>query len=157
MQEQRLFHFNPLINLAYIWNNINIRKAILILKLKEMIDLFFKGGPIFMGFLTIILFVVILLLGNTFIIIYTRKINNSEEILRKINHIRSAGLFALIIGLLGQLIGLFSAFRAIKIGEVEISQSLFVEGFKVSMVPTVYGILIFSFSALSWLLLKKFS
>ena len=124
-------------------------------KLEEMIELFFKGGPIFMGFLTIVLLTVVVISGSTFVSIYTRKINISEEFLRKLNAIRSAGLLALISGVLGQLIGLFSAFRAIKGGQIEASPSLFAEGFKISMIPAVYGILIFSFSMFIWLSLKK--
>lgn len=131
------------------------RKLFLQFELKEMTELFFKGGPIFMGLLTVVLLMVLILSMSTAFIIYTHKINNSEETLRKLNHIRSAGLFALISGVFGQLIGLFSAFRAIKIGQVEASPSLFAEGFKVSMITTIYGILIFSFSMLVWFLLKK--
>ena len=108
-----------------------------------------------MGFLTVMLFMIIVISGNTVLPFYTRKINNSQETLSKINYIRSAGLFALIFGLLGQLIGLFSAFKAIKIEQVEASPSLLVEGFKVSMIPTAYGVLIFSFSMLVWFLLNR--
>ena len=120
-----------------------------------MIELFFKGGPIFMGFLTIVLLVVVVISGSTLVSVYTRKINNSKEILRKLNAIRSAGLLGLILGLLGQLIGLFSAFRAIKVGQIEASPSLFAEGFKISMITAVYGILIFLFSISVSLILKK--
>lgn len=120
-----------------------------------MIDLFFNGGPIFMGLLTLILLSIVVLSGISVTPIYTRKINNYQETIRKINSIRSFGFFALIVGLLGQLIGLFSAFRAIKMGEVEASTSLFFEGFKISMITAVYGILIFSISVLAHFLLKR--
>jgi biopolymer transport protein ExbB/TolQ len=90
-----------------------------------------------------------------FITVSFRKINNSEQTLRKINTVKSLGIFALIIGILGQLIGLFSAFRAIRFGEVEASPEIFAEGFKISMIPIVYGILIFTFSIILWFLLKR--
>lgn len=120
-----------------------------------MIDLFFNGGPIFMGLLTLILLSIVVLSGISVILIYNRKINNYQQTIGKINSIRSCGFFALIVGLLGQLIGLFSAFRAIKMGEVEASTSLFFEGFKISMITAVYGILIFSISVLAHFLLKR--
>ncbi|WP_081212046.1 MotA/TolQ/ExbB proton channel family protein [Salegentibacter sediminis] len=120
-----------------------------------MIDLFFNGGPIFMGLLTLILLSIVVLSGISVILIYNRKINNYQQTIGKINSIRSFGFFALIVGLLGQLIGLFSAFRAIKMGEVEASTSLFFEGFKISMITAVYGILIFSISVLAHFLLKR--
>ncbi|WP_286761522.1 MotA/TolQ/ExbB proton channel family protein [Salegentibacter sp. UBA1130] len=120
-----------------------------------MTELFFKGGPIFMGILTIILLIILIISVVFFINVSTRKINNSEQTLRKINTVKSLGIFALIIGILGQLIGLFSAFRAIRFGEVEASHELFAEGFKISMIPTAYGIFIFTFSIILWFLLKR--
>ena len=120
-----------------------------------MTELFFKGGPIFMGILTIILLIILIILVVFFITVSFRKINNSEQTLRKINTVKSLGIFALIIGILGQLIGLFSAFRAIRFCEVEASPEIFAEGFKISMIPIVYGILIFTFSIILWFLLKR--
>ena len=120
-----------------------------------MIELFLKGGPIFMGILTIILLIILIISVVFFITVSFRKINNSEQTLRKINTVKSLGIFALIIGILGQLIGLFSAFRAIRFGEVEASPEIFAEGFKISMIPIVYGILIFTFSIILWFLLKR--
>ena len=108
-----------------------------------------------MGILTFILLIILIISVVFFTTVYTRKINNSEETLRKINTVKSLGIFALIIGILGQLIGLFSAFRAIRFGEVDESPTLVAEGFKVSMIPTVYGILIFIFSIILWFLLKR--
>lgn len=89
-----------------------------------MTEMFFKGGPIFMGILTFILLIILIISVVFFTTVYTRKINNSEETLRKINTVKSLGIFALIIGILGQLIGLFSAFRAIRFGEVEASPEI---------------------------------
>ena len=123
--------------------------------LKELKTFFSDGGPIFMGFLSMIVLVILIVSSRTLIQIYTRKITNSEEMTSRINRVRSIGLFALIFGILGQLIGLFSAFRAVKMNEVEATPSLFTEGFKISMIPTIYGISIFSFSILVWVLLKR--
>ena len=120
-----------------------------------MTELFFKGGPFFMGILSLILLMLFIISVIFFIHVSTRKIINSEETLRKINTVKSLGIFALIIGILGQLIGLFSAFRAIRFGEVDESPTLVAEGFKVSMIPTVYGILIFIFSIILWFFLKR--
>jgi biopolymer transport protein ExbB/TolQ len=108
-----------------------------------------------MGILSIILLIILIISVVFFITISTSKINNSEQTLRKINTVKSLGIFALMIGILGQLIGLFSAFRAIRFGEVEASPEIFEEGFRISMIPTVYGILIFTFSLILWFLLKK--
>jgi hypothetical protein len=63
------------------------------------------------------------------------------------------GLFALITGLLGQMVGLYAMFDAIEQiaqkGE-EIIPSLVFGGIRVTMIVTFYGILIYLFSLLLW-------
>lgn len=121
-----------------------------------MIEFFFKGGLLFMGILTAILLLCVFISVIVLILIITGKINNSAETLKKINYIRSAGIFALIFGILGQLIGLFSAFKAIKLESIEVTPSVIAEGFQVSMTTTIYGLIIFIFSKIIWFVLKKY-
>ena len=68
---------------------------------------------------------------------------------RMIDLVKSIGLFALVFGVLGQLIGLYSAFEAIEqVGEV--SQAMLAGGLKVSSITTIYGVLIYLISYLIW-------
>jgi hypothetical protein len=120
-----------------------------------MLDLYFKGGVLFMTLLTAILVVMLVLSIMLVQSIFIGKIQNSYKILKQIKLIRSLGTLALMMGLLGQLVGLFSAFSAIKIGQVEATPSLFFEGFKVSMISSIYGILIFGLSMCIGYGLKK--
>lgn len=107
-----------------------------------MIQLFQMGGPLFMGILTI-LFLSVLLLSIRYFIAKEKK----EHAL---NLIKSVGLFAMIVGVLGQLIGLFDAMKYIE--EVgSISPQMLAGGFKVSMIPTLYGLVIYILSYLIWL------
>jgi biopolymer transport protein ExbB/TolQ len=55
----------------------------------------------------------------------------------------------MITGILGQLIGLYSAFRAIEQAG-DISPALVFGGIKVSMITTFYGIFIYLLSLLLW-------
>lgn len=67
----------------------------------------------------------------------------------KISYIKSVGLFALIMGILGQLIGLYQAFMGIEaMGSV--SSAMLAGGLKVSMITTLYGLLIYVLSYLIW-------
>lgn len=67
--------------------------------------------------------------------------------------IKSAGLLAAITGVLGQLLGLFQAFDAIaKVGTV--SPAILVGGFKVSMITTMYGLIIYLIAILLSLIIK---
>lgn len=114
-----------------------------------MKQLYYEGGALFMGSLTIIL---ILMLGWSvyhFIQVVIKKEVNLSKAKEKLKHIKTIGTFALVFGILGQLIGLIQAFDAIEqMGGV--SPALLMGGLKVSMIPTLYGILIFLISLLLW-------
>jgi len=59
------------------------------------------------------------------------------------------GLLALVFGIFGQLIGLYSAFQDIEImGSV--SADMLAGGLRVSSICTLYGMAIFLFSYLIW-------
>ncbi|WKK82861.1 MotA/TolQ/ExbB proton channel family protein [Marivirga arenosa] len=98
----------------------------------SIIELHFTGGILFMGILFLLLVAVII----TSVIAFK---NKSERWLKISQEI---ALFALVFGILGQLVGLFGAFEAIEqVGEV--SQALLAGGLKVSSYPTLYGFFIF--------------
>ncbi|SNT13628.1 MotA/TolQ/ExbB proton channel family protein [Ekhidna lutea] len=108
-----------------------------------MIELFQMGGILFMSILTIELLVVLFLLGKGLV--------NKDSKARSL--IKSVGLLAVITGILGQLIGFFSAFEAIQqMGSV--SPALLAGGLKVSMITTMYGITIYIIAILSAVVLK---
>ena len=118
-----------------------------------MKELFFMGGPQFMGTLTILLVIMTAWFIYHFIIAYKCKPTDKEKLLRRIGYGKSMGLFTLVTGIVGQMIGLFSMFSAIeevaKNGEKVIPELIF-GGIRVTMVVTIYGMLIFLFSLLLW-------
>jgi len=100
-----------------------------------MIDLFYQGGPLFMSFLTI-LFLALLISAWKFPD-YTNEI----------------GILALSIGILGQIIGLYSAFKGIEqMGQI--SQEMMAGGLKVSSITTMYGLIIYIISIIIRLVSK---
>ena len=117
-----------------------------------MFDLYFEiyhmGGPLFMGILTLTLIVMISVAVVNGLVIF-RGVMDLETAVRKIGYVKSVGLFALIMGILGQLIGLFMAFKAIE-SAGDISPALLAGGFKVSLISTLYGLSIYAFSLLIW-------
>lgn len=113
-----------------------------------MIDLFYAGDPLFMGMLTLILFVNLIMSTMHFLAIQKGQLS-TEEIRVKLKTIKSVGLFGLMMGIMTQLIGLQGMFSAIQeIGEV--SPALLAGGLKVSMIATEYGVVIFLISYLIW-------
>ncbi len=99
-----------------------------------MFQIFIQGGPLFMGILTVLFVGVIYLAIRSF----------SDHTFTK--KMTALGLLALVIGILGQLIGLFSAFSAMEGMQGTISPSILAGGLKISMIPTIYGIIIFIIS-----------
>ncbi|WP_425392571.1 MotA/TolQ/ExbB proton channel family protein [Ekhidna sp.] len=108
-----------------------------------MIELFQMGGMLFMSILTVELALVLYFASKCFL----KKENSTSKI-------KSAGLLAAVTGILGQLIGLFSAFEAIQqMGSV--SPAMLAGGLKVSMITTMYGIIIYLISIILSLIIKS--
>jgi len=115
-----------------------------------MKQLFYEGGPLFMGILTIILIVMIAWAVYQFLPVLLKKEIAIEKTRARLKHIRTIGSFALIFGILGQLIGLYGAFGAIQQMN-GVSPSLLMGGLRVSMITTFYGILIYMISLILWI------
>ena len=114
-----------------------------------MKNLFLMGGPLFMSILTILLITMSGWIVYHLIVAYNSQQTNLEKTLRKLKYGKSIGLFAMIIGIFGQLLGFFDAFSAIeKAGDI--SPALVYGGIKISMISTLYGIFIYLFSLLLW-------
>ncbi|MFB6320749.1 MotA/TolQ/ExbB proton channel family protein [Saccharicrinis sp. FJH54] len=117
-----------------------------------MTKLFYEGGPLFMSILTLVLIAVIVWGIYHFLAGSKDKGKASELIIHRLSYIRSLGFFAMITGILAQLIGMYTAFSYIaKVGDI--SKSLFFGGIRVSLIAPIYGILIFLFSLLFWYVL----
>ena len=101
-----------------------------------MFEIFDSGGPLFMSILTVIL---ITLIYSSF---------------KNKNNVNIIGKLALVVGILGHLLGLFSMFDALEGFNNNVSTSLISSGVKVSMICLIYGLLIYVISLLI-LLFKK--
>lgn len=100
-----------------------------------MMEFFYMGGTLFMS-----------LISLAHIGVFVAIVLHIQG--RNILHmVREAGLLALALGVLGQLIGLFDAFRAIEaMGGV--SPKMLAAGLKVSSITTIYGLIGFIISRL---------
>jgi hypothetical protein len=112
-----------------------------------MFELFYMGGPLFMGILTIILIttLVVAVLNGYKVL---KGDYESDMAFRKIGYIKSLGLFGLVVGVLGQLIGLLGAFSAIEEAG-NVSAAIVAGGLKISMITTIYGFVIYLISYLN--------
>jgi hypothetical protein len=114
-----------------------------------MKDLFFMGGPLFMGILSILFITMVAWMIYQFIRLNKTPDQDKTTKLRLLSYGKSIGLFAMIMGILGQLIGLYDAFSVIEKIE-DVSPAMLYGGLKVSMITTLYGVVIYIFSLMIW-------
>lgn len=117
-----------------------------------MKDLFVMGGSLFMGILTILLVIILATSIYFGLSIVSGKAEEKKNFSHRLTYLKSLGLFTMITGILGQLIGLTEAFKAIE-AAMDISPAIMAGGLKVSMITTLYGIIINLLSILIWFLL----
>jgi len=115
-------------------------------------NLFHMGGPLFMGILTILLIILLASAVLFAVQIFRGKARQSENFGHRLTYLKAMGLFTMITGILGQLIGLLMAFGAIERAG-DISPQMVYGGLKISFYTTVYGILIYLLSILLWFIL----
>lgn len=112
-----------------------------------MIDLFYRGEPLFMSVLTLLLFVIVTISITLGIFISRDKATNVSHIQQYFSYLNSVGLFTLFFGLFTQLLGLYGAFTAIREWG-SVSPTMLSTGLWTSSIPSLYGLLIFLFSYL---------
>lgn len=96
------------------------------------------GGPIITGLLLLILGICVLIAIRGFIQI--RKTQKQSE--KNIRMLNGLGLFALVYGVFGQLLGLVNILDEFS-GSVEVSAGQLAMGLKFTIIPTLLGSIIF--------------
>jgi len=105
------------------------------------------GGPLFMGLLTIIFVLLIVAILMEF---------KGKSQFYSLSLIKEIGILALVVGLFGQLIGLYQMFGVVEqIGDI--SPTLLIGGLKVSLISTLYGLLILIIAYSYTIIHKKIS
>ena len=118
-----------------------------------MFKYFIEGGPLFMGLLSIVLLAILVIAVMASKSAIDNESTETEKHKSKLGYIKSLGLFAFVLGMLGQFLGLFQAFSIIGSG-MEISPAIMAQGVKVSMVTSIYGMIIFLIAYLLWFVVK---
>ncbi|ANQ50389.1 MotA/TolQ/ExbB proton channel family protein [Flammeovirga sp. MY04] len=115
----------------------------------SIVEFYVWGGFEFMNTLSLVGIIMIV-----FMVFRIMKINNKVFNPEKsLMLMKETGTLALVIGILGQLIGLFSAMIAIEAaGGVPLA--LLAGGIKVSMITTIYGFIIFLISRIAGIIIN---
>lgn len=114
-----------------------------------MFKLFSQGGPVLMGILTLILLSLI-----TISALAIMKKGDEKELNKSMQMLKSLGTLGLVVGVLGQLVGLYNAFAVMETTE-GISPRILAGGLKVSLITTLYGLLIYLVYLLCAMVLKR--
>jgi biopolymer transport protein ExbB/TolQ len=122
------------------------------LKIVVMKEWFVMGGSLFMSILTILLVIIVAVSACYAVVIASGKSKEKANFAHRLKYVKSIGLFTMITGILGQLIGLFDAFSAIEAAG-DISPSIMAGGLKISLITTLTGIFIYMISIIIWFLL----
>lgn len=108
-----------------------------------------------MGILTLLL-IVLLAVSVIFILKLTAgKSVKQKNFTHQLSYLKSIGLFSMIVGILGQLIGLVLALNASETVN-DISPAIMLGGLKISMISTLYGIIIYLVSLIIWFMLDLY-
>jgi len=118
-----------------------------------MFRYFIEGGPLFMGMLSVVFLVILVIAVINGAPLLSKTSVADDQHIKRLGIIKSLGLFAFVLGMLGQFLGLFQAFDIISSG-MEISPAIMAQGVKVSMVTSIYGMIIFLVAYLLWFILK---
>ncbi|WP_075589686.1 MotA/TolQ/ExbB proton channel family protein [Labilibacter marinus] len=119
--------------------------------LKQIKELFYLGGIEFMVMLTILLIITTAWLIYHFVLAHYSKKVSSEKVIRRLGYGKIMGLFTLVFGICGSMLGLYSMFLQSEIiteSGIKPEPELVFDGISVSMIVTIYGLLIYSFSLL---------
>ena len=111
------------------------------------------GGIEFMGFLTLIALVILILAAKKVYELFFKPNDNNKNTGWGMAYFKSLANFAVMVGILGQVVGLIDAFNAIEIIK-EVSPALLAGGLKVSIYSTAYGLCIFLMGYVFWFLFQ---
>jgi len=114
-----------------------------------MLHLFYEGGILFMSILTLLLLVLLSISVYYGTLIFTSGTIQNDLVHHRITYIKSIGHLSFVVGIFGQLLGMYEGFSKIQmVGKI--SQALLVAGIRISMITTLYGMIILILSYLIW-------
>lgn len=103
-----------------------------------------------MGILTLLLFLIIAVSLFNLVLITREDYKDLSLARNRLKYIKTIGILAIIIGFLGQMIGLFDAFKVIEYTG-SISPGILAGGLKISLITPIYGAIIFLISYIFWI------
>ena len=114
-----------------------------------MLHLFFEGGWEFMTLISLLALTMLFFSFKAGSRIISSGTALGQSSPASLYYIRFFGMLALVVGLLGQIIGLYEAMKQIA-AEGGIPQDVLAGGIRVSSITTLYGLFVFLLAHLIW-------
>lgn len=122
---------------------------VFIILLNPFVERFNEGGPVFMSLILICLLLSLFFIVKGFLALK----DHSSQSQKMISLASDSGLLGLVVGFLGSIIGVITAFDSIQaLGEP--NPAIFAGGLKVSLLTATFGLLTFVISRLGILILR---
>lgn len=118
-----------------------------------MTDFFRLSGPWGIALSALFLLNIGLLIW-TLVSLFASEGGAGSALKNRINAILFWGAFGAGVGILGQINGIYMALRAMSVAP-EISPPVVMEGFAISFLPTIAGLMLLLVSGLAWLALRS--
>jgi hypothetical protein len=106
------------------------------------------GGPVVLVQIVLLLLVIVLIVKKA-IQLYGGSPPSTEDSQRGLHAILFWGVFCAVLGIYGQLAGIYQALGAIA-AAAEISPAVIAGGLAVSFQPTLFGLLVLMLAGLAW-------
>ena len=119
-----------------------------------MIDFLIEGGLVFTLPMTLIFFINIALGVRCYIFLNANRFKDTFDAQKAISTVKYVATIVLTLGILGQVIGLYEAFKVISQGNFEITPQLMAGGIRVSSITTILGLSYFIVSYAIFLILN---
>ena len=114
---------------------------------------FYEGGPGFMS-LVYLMWIVVIIMTVRIIYDLVKKKKTTGKLKKENEVILFTGSFAFLLGVLGQVIGLFQALGVMETVK-DISPSMLAGGLRVSFIAPLYGLALFVISGLLWFVFRQ--
>jgi biopolymer transport protein ExbB/TolQ len=118
-----------------------------------MKELFISGGIQFMVPITLLAILALILVVKKVYDLFVKKNVPHDSLKVGLHAILFIGSLCFAWGMLGQTMGIYQLLQYISGATQEVKPHIIAGGLQISMIPTVYGLLIFMVSSLCWFLL----
>ncbi len=105
--------------------------------------------------ITLLGLLLLMLISLKAVKLYLQKHKNPESLRKGLDAILFIGSLCFAYGVLGQTIGIYQMLQFISASQQQLSPQVIAAGLQISIIPALYGLIIFIMAALCWFLFRN--